>query len=173
MSEQSPRLNRADLVTGLVFLGFGLLYFYWSWDMPRLENRRIHPLTIPGLVPMILGATLALCGLLLTIRAVRLGALKPLAPDNDFRQVMVNIESLRLFCMLGLTLAYTLILVGWLPFWLATALFVFSTIVLFEAVLHEQPRPLARSLFWALVQAVIIGFLVTLVFERGFLVRLP
>lgn len=173
MSDQSPRMNRADLVTGLVFLGFGLLYFYWSWEMPRLENRRIHPLTIPGLVPMILGGTLALCGLLLTFRSIRSGALKPLLPDHDFRQVLVNVESLRLFCMLGLTLVYTLILVGWLPFWLATALFMFSTIVLFETVFHEEPRPLARSILWATVQAVIVGFLVTLVFERGFLVRLP
>ena len=51
---------RADLITAIVLLALGLAVFYFSWTMDRLEVRRISPATIPGLVPMILGAALAL-----------------------------------------------------------------------------------------------------------------
>ena len=70
-------------------------------------------------------------------------------------------------------LVYTLGLVGWLPFWLATALFVFGFIVVFEVVLAPRAAALARTLAWAAAVALVAGVAVVLVFERGFLVRLP
>ncbi|MFN4211974.1 MAG: hypothetical protein ACK4G5_15505, partial [Devosia sp.] len=56
---------RADLITAVVLIALGLLVTYLSWTMPRLEARRIHPATIPGLVPIMLGVLLTLCGGLL------------------------------------------------------------------------------------------------------------
>ena len=72
-----------------------------------------------------------------------------------------------------LALIYTLGLIGTLPFWAATGLFVFSFILCFECWLAEPRRPLLASLLWALGLAVATAVLVTLVFERAFLVRLP
>src|SRR5690606_27508065 len=40
---------RADLITAIVLVLLGLAVTYASWTMDRLEVRRIHPSTIPGL----------------------------------------------------------------------------------------------------------------------------
>ena len=74
----------------------------------------------------------------------------------------------------ALVLVYTLVLVGWLPFWLATALFVFAFIAAFElAARRLRRRGPRRTLAWAAAVALVAGVAVVLVFERGFLVRLP
>lgn len=162
---------KADLLTGLFFLAFGIAVFYLAWDMPRLETRRIHPSTIPGLVPMLLGASLALCGFLLAARSARLAPIRK--GWTAFGQILVSTEVTRTLVLAALVLIYTLGLVGLVPFWLATSLFVFTFIVLYETALAEKPAPVARSVLWALVQAIIVAGVVTIVFERGFLVRLP
>jgi putative tricarboxylic transport membrane protein len=166
-----PRRNAADLVAGLVFVALGLAVLYGSWTMPRLEERGIHPLTVPGLVPGLLALALLLCGGLLAAGAWRAGNLGPglaallaLAGGPAARRVAVA---------LGLILAYTLGLVGWLPFWLSTALFVFAFVVSFEVWLTPATPPLGRTLAWAAGVALVTGVTVVLVFERGFLVRLP
>lgn len=173
MSDNSNRLIRADLITGIVFVLLGLTVFYLSWTMPRLEARGIHPSTIPGLVPMILGALLAFSGLLLAVRSWRQGAGRRVKPEDSLRALLTNDESKRLAVMLMLTLGYALVLVGWLPFWLATALYVFVSIVLFERYLTSEPRPLMRCLILAGIQSALVALVITLVFQEGFLVRLP
>jgi hypothetical protein len=79
MSEPTPdaaaidraRRNAADLVAALAFVALGVATFYGAWTMPRLENRGIHPLTAPGLLPGVLAAALILCGVLLAAKAWR------------------------------------------------------------------------------------------------------
>lgn len=164
------RMNRADLITGLVLTALGSAIAYLSWAMPRLEMRGVHPATVPGLVPGLLGLALALCGVLLGIRAYRQGCSEGW---HDFFATFHTAEAGRFFVVAALALVYSLVLVGFLPFWLASTAFVFAFILVFEAWLSLAPRPVLRSAFWALVQAVIVGFTVTLVFQYGFLVRLP
>ncbi len=83
-------------------------------------------------------------------------------------------ESLRrLLITLGLTLGYALLLIGWLPFWLATFVFVFGFIVLFDWRKAAARRRIVRLVVAAGVQALLVAGAVTLVFERLFLVRLP
>lgn len=177
MSEVTPeeelverRMNRADLLTGIVFTVLGLAIAYWSWVMPRLEVRGIHPATVPGLVPGLLGAALAGCGIVLAWRA---GAQGRDARFTEFFALFNQPETGRFAIVVTLALIYALVLVGLIPFWLATALFVFSFIFIFETWASPTPKPLARAALWALVQAVIVAGLVTVVFENGFLVRLP
>lgn len=161
---------RADLITAVVLVALGLAVVYFSWTMDRLEVRRIHPATIPGLVPLILGGALTLCGSLLFLRSVRLdqpGAGAPLA------RTLVSWSAIRVATALGLAIVYTLLLVGNLPFWLASSLFVFTFITLFETVLADHPGSLVRTLIWAGLVALIGGLGVYIVFDRIFLVRLP
>lgn len=177
MSDMAPeeqlverRMNRADLLTGIVFTLLGLAIAYWSWIMPRLEVRGIHPATVPGLVPGLLGLALALCGIVLAWRAATNNQGARFA---DFFSVFKEPETGRFLIVVALALIYALVLVGLIPFWLATALFVFSFIFIFETWASSSPKPLPRAALWALVQAVIVAGLVTVVFENGFLVRLP
>ena len=156
---------RADLWTGVVLLALALAMTAGAWGMDRLEMRRIHPLSAPGLVPGMLGLALAVCAVVLIAGAGRRGLANPLAGAERG-------PTLRLAACLALTLAYPLVLVGTLPFWLATALFVAAFVAAFE----WEPRPVsghARALGVAAVMGLIAGPLTAFVFQELFLVRLP
>ena len=161
----SERMARADLWTGVVLLALALATVAGAWEMDRLEIRRIHPLSAPGLVPGMLGLALAICALVLIAGAGRRGLANPFAGAE--RGPM-----LRLAACLALTLAYPLLTIGSLPFWLATTLFVSTFVAAFE----WEPRPAsghARALGVAALMGLIAGPLTAYVFQELFLVRLP
>ena len=161
---------RADLLTSLVLVALGVVVFYFSWTMPRLENRHVHPATIPGLVPIMLSAALTLCGLLLLWRSARISA-----PGGwtGLGAALKSRQALRVMAILALAFFHTLVLVGLVPFCAAAMAFIFAFIVIFETWSPDEPvRPLS-TLAWALGIAVIGGGGIYYVFERIFLVRLP
>lgn len=164
-------LVRADLLTGIGLFVLGCVVVWASWDMPRLEARRIHPSTIPGLVPGLLGLSLAFCGAVLAIRSRHV--LGPSAGWRDFFRRIVSVEIARVAATAVLALVFPLVFVGRMPFWAATALFVFLFIMVFERGFRASPHPLWRTLVTAALQAALVGALVTIVFRYGFLVRLP
>jgi hypothetical protein len=168
-TEESVRI-RADLITALVLIALGLAVTYFSWTMDRLEVRRIHPSTMPGLVPLFLGVALTLCGALLALRSWR----RDIAGAGAaLLRVLVSWPTMRVLVTLGLALAYTLLLIGRMPFWLASSLFVVTFIILFETVLADRPGSLPRTLVWAVVVALGAGLGIHYVFGQIFLVRLP
>src|SRR5690606_13990095 len=166
----SARMVRADLVAAILFVVLGALILYGSWTMPRLEARRIHPMTIPGLVPGLLSLGLIVCGVLLAWRSLRS---RVVGGWDGLGRALVSRSARRALTVLAVVFVYSLGLVGWLPFWAATALFVFAFILAFEVWIAPKPRPLLPSLSWALGLAIAASIGVTLVFERLFLVRLP
>src|SRR5688500_10201568 len=109
-----PRRNAADLLAGLVFVALGLALLYGSWTMPRLEERGVHPLTVPGLVPGLLALAFVLCGGLLAAGAWRAGDLR--AGLAALLALARGPATRRVAAALGLILFYTLGLVGGLPF---------------------------------------------------------
>lgn len=161
---------RADLLAALFFLVLGAAILYGSWTMPRLEMRRIHPLTVPGLVPGLLSIALIVCGSILAYRSWRAPA-----PGgwNALGGAVSSAAARRAGAVCALVLVYTLGLVGLIPFWAATAIFVFTFILVFEVWLAAPRRALKQSLPWATGLAAFTAVAVTLVFERAFLVRLP
>lgn len=170
------RMALADLVTGALLFVLSVAVIYGAWTMDRLEIRQIHPSSVPGLTPGLLGLALALVSLLLILKAarsfgpVRGGAetgAEPAESDSDPR------SAYRLVLAAVLCLIYSLGLVGRIPFWLATALFVTAFIALFE---WERGGTRARRLtrlVWAVSLGVATGIIVSFVFRDLFLVRLP
>jgi putative tricarboxylic transport membrane protein len=161
---------RADLITSILLVGIGIWIFYLSYEMPRLEARRVHPSTIPGLVPMALGAALALCGALLAWRSWRVpgqGGWSGLAA------LFTTMTAARVAAAMVLIGVFALVLIGWLPFWAASMLFIFAFIVTFELILTDQPVPAGRSLIWAAATAILCGGGIYYLFTQIFLVRLP
>jgi hypothetical protein len=161
---------RADLITALVLVALGLAVTYFSWTMDRLEVRRIHPSTIPGLVPLFLGVGLTLCGGLLALRSWRLDVA---GAGADLLRVLASWQTMRVLVTLGLALIYTLGMIGRMPFWLASSLFIFTFIVLFETVLADHPGSLSKTLIWGAIVALGAGLGIHYVFGQIFLVRLP
>jgi len=159
-------MPKADLVTGLVFALLGAGVLWASLEMPRFEDRNINPYTVPGLVPGALGVIILLLGAVLFLRALRAVATAPAAP----RGVMIGDGARRLVLSLVLCLGYAAGLVGRVPFWLATFVFVSLFVIAFE---WRRDGPHTWRIGVALAYGAAISATVSLVFQELFLIRLP
>jgi len=161
-------LDTADFVTGIILVTLGVAMVAASLDMPRFAERNINPYTVPGLVPGMLGCVLTVLGAVLFGRAARRGGWRVRAPRSERDSGWQ-----RLSLALVLTLGYAAGLVGWLPFWLATALFVGGFVALFEWRMAHNRSERVRRIGFAVLYGALIAAVVTFVFQELFLVRLP
>jgi len=164
---------RADLVSALVWVGFGLFVAAYAWRMDRLENLHINKYEVPGLVPFLLGSAIVLLGIALAVRSVRRGALA--GAGAPAASASASGARLYMALVVGAMLAYSVVLVGHgIPFWLATLLFVAGFIFFFD---RERQRGLGRGtgrqLLLALVYGAATSAVVTFAFQNLFYVRLP
>ena len=166
-----PLPPRSDLFSALAWIVFGGAVTAGSWTMDRLEHLHINRYEIPGLVPGLLGAAILVLGLALALRAVARGALGPQAPLESQTESQARTMAI----VFGLTLFYALALVGTgVPFWLGTFAFVSAFIFIFD---RERQASLKHSRVKQFVLALVYGIatsaVVSLAFEKIFLVRLP
>jgi hypothetical protein len=161
---------RADFLTGLVFVALGLAAAVESLRMPRFEERSVDPYTVPGLVPGILGVIILILGAVLVVRSARAGGWRRAGGGTSWMQ---DAGVRRLLLAVGLCLGYAALLVGRLPFWLATFLFVAGFVTLFEWPLARTVAERSRRLLFAALFAAAVSAAVTFVFRDLFLVRLP
>lgn len=157
----------ADIAVATLLLAIGIAMCVGGYTMDRLENRHIHPASFPGLLPIILGAVMALMALMLI--AGQLRAPREAGTAGDFTRD----ELTRLAAVGALCLFYALVLVGNVHFWLASSLFVGTFTALFEPGEARGLRARAIRLLAIAAFAVGIGWAIATLFETGFLVRLP
>ena len=167
--EVSPR---ADLWSALVWAAFGAIVAVASWRMDRLENLHINKYEIPGLVPGLLGTAIVVLGVLLALRSIARGALKPVPPEPVEGQGESRIY---MAIVLGAMLLYSLVLVGHgLPFWIVTAAFVSAFVFFFDRERQAAlGRSTARQAALALACGVVTSGIVSFAFQEVFYVRLP
>jgi hypothetical protein len=164
--QQTP--PRTDLYSAAFWVLFGGAIVAGSWRMDRLEYMHINPYTAPGLVPGILGAFIVLFGVIMAVRAVRAGALRagPVGGEPIFNG--------RVALSAVLCIAFAAGLVGHgPPFWLAAGIFIFVHIFLFQYPERRASGDLAKGALAALAVAVGASFVITMIFQELFLVRLP
>jgi putative tricarboxylic transport membrane protein len=166
-------LARADLVTGVVLLILGIAVVVESYGMPRLEERSINPWTAPGLVPGLLGIILAVLGGAMALRSLAAGALRARTARSETEAREARAALGRLLLCLALCLGYAVLLVGRVPFWLATGLFVLAFVVAFEWRREDAARARLAKFAAAGILAGAAMLAIPYVFERLFLVRLP
>ncbi len=164
-------MAKADFVTSILVMLLGLGAFVTSWRMPRFENLNVDPYTVPGIVPGILGVILLGLGVVLFVRSLNRGGWR-LEPQA-VAAALLSGTSGRVVLVLGLTLGYAVVLVGRLPYWVATAIFVFLFIGAFEWPNSTNRRARIVTLTSAAIMAVIVAAVVSAVFQLLFLVRLP
>lgn len=178
---------RSDLKDAIGWIVLGLAVLVASLRMDRLQSQGINPYTIPGLLPGLLGLAMIVLGGVLALRSWRRGARHEALPpaSADARE-----QYKRVAIVLALILSYGLVLVGHpsllvrllvpgtlagLPFWVASALFVASTMLVLQRIgrdPHERaltPLAIAKAVGVGVVAALAIQ----LVFQELFLVRLP
>jgi hypothetical protein len=157
---------RGDVIGGAGWMAFGAAVCVEAWRMDRFDTMGATLWTMPGFMPALVGATLMALGAALAVRGLR-GAPGPLGSAAGApREPLLN---RRVGLMLALCLTYAAGLVGHVPFWLATAVFVAAFTWLFTPA---GATPLRRALA-AGAAGVLTSLAVVLVFEQVFLVRLP
>jgi hypothetical protein len=164
--ERAPASPRADLVTAAVLFALGVAIVHQAFAMPRFVEQSGTGLTAPGIVPGFYGVMIAALSLLLGARAIRRGGW---AASGTARRSAG--EGRRLLLAAALGVLYAGVLVGRIPFWMASGLFVFAFTAAFEW--NQGPERRLRRLVEAALIGLGTGLAVTLVFEKLFLLRLP
>jgi len=164
---------RSDLKDAAGWIVFGVAVLVGSLTMDRLEQQNINPLTVPGLLPGLLGIAMILLGSIMAVRSWRRGALARALPPATALQ---REERKRVAVAVALCCGYGVVLVGHgIPFWLASTIYVTACILVFRRLgTDPQERRLdARAWIQALVIGAAASVITWAVFERVFLVRLP
>ena len=172
-TDEDASAPRSDLKDALAWMALGIAVLVGSITMDRLPAQNINPLTIPGLLPGLLGLAMIFLGGTLAVRSQRQGALRQALPPVTSRE---REQRHRVAIAIALCIGYGVVLVGHgIPFWLASSVYVTASILIFRRISHD---PAERSLGpRAWLNAVVIGVgasaMTWLVFEKLFLVRLP
>lgn len=161
---ESGNTARADLFGGAGWVAFGLWILIEALRMDRFKSMGASVYTMPGFVPGMIGVVIIALGLILAARGWR-----KQAAIQDPAVLTGPLINRRIALMLPLTLVYAAALLGRLPFWLATALFVAGFTWAFTP--PEQPK--LRRVITALASGAITTAMVIFVFQEIFLVRLP
>lgn len=159
---------RSDFFQAVFWLLAGGAIFFASWTMDRLEKIGVQPFSAPGLLPGILGVLLMLLGAILLVRSLR--SSKGEAAEHA---PVAPVQWRRLLFPIALCLAYAGGLVGRVPFWLASWLFVAAMIWTLQYREAKAKGGLPRLAASAAAIGLGVGVVVSLVFQQLFLIRLP
>ncbi len=159
----------ADRLTSVVLFAVGTAMLIGGYTMDRLEIRQIHPASIPGLVPMVLGGSLMLCAALLFTSAER--RVRAAAPEASAGDGGVSWSNLLATAVLSTVFA--LLLVGRLPFAVSSALYITVFIAYFSWPRGAGGKQKLKVAALAVMSGVVASASISLLFRYGFLVRLP
>jgi len=161
------KLN-ADLIMAVFLAVLGLAMFVGGLQMDRLEVRHIHPASIPGLVPIILGLFMLLCAGLLFRSSITKGQSEA-ADSSKIRGNSTKNLLITLLCCL----VFALVFVGNLPFIVSSTLFISVFGMTFSWPAKAGKRAKIKSVCISIIVGVTAGTLISVMFQYGFLVRLP
>lgn len=156
----------ADRATAALLFVLGIALLVGGYTMDRLEIRQIHPASIPGLLPMILGVLLALCAGLLFRASFK-------ADPRNAAPVLSDGSWTRLGITAAICTIYALGLVGWLSYFWATAVFASAFALIFSFPVDGDRRAQAIAAVAALLLGAGVALGSSLLFRELFLVRLP
>lgn len=168
------KMIKRDFIASVVLLCFSLTVIVQSYLMPRLERRGIDPLSAPGVVPGMIGLVLLCLALILFIRSIRRGGYRlfqgePVHGQKGRHQGAAT----RVLLTLVLSLVYAVGLLGRFDYTVSTAFYIFAFICLFEYQPGTSILQQKKVFILGTVQAVVASALITLVFQKLFLVDLP
>lgn len=168
------KMVKKDFITSIVLIAFSLSVVVLSYTMPRLERRGIDPFSAPGVVPGMIGLVLLCLALILFVRSVRQGGYRLfstgiVSPDEPVH----NGAFLRVGLTLTVSLVYAVGLLGRMNYSISTALYILVFICLFEYQPGQGLLKQRKMFFFALLQAAVASLLITVIFQKLFLVDLP
>ncbi len=158
-------MNKADFFTSIFLFLLGLIVFIISIRMPTFRELGANPYSAPGIVPGILGVTLLFMSAILFIRSVIRKGYKIRLSSQGLKLFFKNNSIKRFLIALFLSVFYV-ILLGKINYFLLTTIYIFLFVWSFELKTK-------KTLFFALLEAVLIAVCISYVFRYLFLVTLP
>jgi hypothetical protein len=170
---EERNMPRADFITSIGLIAFGIAVLVLSIQMPRFEDQGVNRFSVPGIVPGFLGSIIAVLGLVLFVRSIirkgyRLG-LDGAAVSRFFKAEMTKRFALTIL----VSVAYGWGLIGRINYEIATAIYIFAFIVIFDVKWRRGIKTQWKKILIAFVIAVLVGGVVGTTFRRLFLVNLP
>ena len=166
-------MPKADFVTAIILMIFGVGAAAMALRMPRLAHLNINPYTVPGIVPGLLGSIIAFMGLVLFVRAVKHRGYRLGVSREEAAAFLKKDSTRRTLLTIAACLIYASVLLGRIPYLAATILFVFAFVLIFEYAEAKRSGTLLRTLLMDAVLAVLTGAAIAGVFQYLFLVKLP
>ncbi|HUX20219.1 MAG TPA: tripartite tricarboxylate transporter TctB family protein [Spirochaetia bacterium] len=170
---KESNMARADFITSIVLIAFGIGVLAMSVQMPGYASRGASPYSAPGLVPGFLGGIIALFGVILCVRSVRRQGYKLGITAESTKHFLTSVETVRLVITMLVSVLYAIVLLGRVLYPLATGIYVLVFVLLFEYKLKVPFAKQWKVLLFAVILAVLTAGLVTAVFQYLFLVELP
>ena len=170
---KQENMPKADFVVSILLMCFGLWVIIHSLQMPRFKEVDANPLSVPGIVPGLLGIVIFILSLVvfrrsLTRKGYRLGlnrhTLKTFFQDTSLQRMLLTI----LICIV-----YGIYMIGSMNYYLATFIFVLVFLILFQFLDSEGATAWIKLLMLSVLQAALVSGIVGAVFRYLFLVDLP
>lgn len=151
-----------DIIMGFILIVSGIAIVINSSHMKVFRTF----LDAPGLFPMILGFIFIILGMMLCIPAIRLNGISELKKTFSKSQLLVFIKddkTFRVMVLLLLMVVYIYILIGKVHFTIATAIYLFFTMLYLKST----------SWWKNLIISILASVLISVVFKYGFRIPLP
>lgn len=167
-------MEKADIRSGILIILIGVSFLLSSLRMPW-SIYGYEWFACPGFVPSILAGVLMMLGIILLVRGISRKRLNEAGVDGSSdgkessAQTPLKIThwtenpTYRIMLTIGLCSAYIFLLLGRLPYWLSTTIFVTAFIFLFKGA------SLVKSIAIGALTSVVVIF----VFYKIFVVFLP
>ncbi len=169
---KESNMPKADFVTSIFLIIFGIAVVYLSVNMPKFEELHANPYSVPGVVPGFLGVIIAFLGVVLLVRSIFQKGYRLEITGKTIKGFFSEPMTRRILLTIFISVAYW-VLLGRVWFPLVTGLYVFIFVIIFEFEKGKSIVEQRKKLTVALLMAVITSASVTYTFQYLFLVNLP
>lgn len=177
------KMNKADFYTSIIMLAFSIGIIVMSLGMPSMVSKNESQWSNPGVVPAFIGFALLLLSGSMFVRAIMRGVLRADTDEStdeaaaaghsaSGKKLKLEVATKRILITIALCIGYAFFL-GKIWFPLATFIFVFVFITVFEFDIGRKLPQQWKTFLWAAVIGICTAALVTIVFQYLFLVNLP
>ena len=170
---EERNMPRADFLTSIFFIAFGIAVLVLSIQMPRFEEQGVNRFSVPGIVPGFLGSIIAILGVVLLIRSIIRKGYNLGLNGAAFKKFFTAEMTKRFAVTILVSIAYGWGLIGRINYEISTAIYIFAFVVIFDVKWKQGIKTQWKKILIAFIIAILVGGVVGTTFRRLFLVNLP
>ena len=170
---KQENMPKADFVVSILLMAFGVWIVIHSVEMPRFKELDADPLSVPGIVPGILGTVIFILSLVVFIRSLFRKGYQLGLNRKTLKNFFQETSSQRMLLTIFICIVYGIFMIGRINYYPATFIFVLVFIILFQFRVGQGGTTRGKMLMFAALQAVLAAGIVGAVFRYLFLVDLP